>query len=78
MFNASNDYITLAYYQLATIIILRKNGGIFPKCEICGEYIEDYERSSKSICDKESCRKARQRKNTAKFRAGKKQKGETK
>lgn len=78
MFKVCNDYIVLAYYQLATFVILKKNGDILPRCEICGDYIEDYERSSKSICDKESCRKARQRNNTAKFRKKKKEMEEKK
>ena len=40
---------------------IRKNKEIFPKCVICGEYIHNYIRSSKSICDKENCRKEYQR-----------------
>ena len=55
---------------------IRKNKEIFPKCVICGEYIHNYIRSSKSICDKENCRKEYQRRRTARSRARKKQKKE--
>ena len=74
MFKVSNDYIILAYYQLACIIILKKNGEFLPKCQICGEYIYDAIRNNKSICEKESCRKADQRRRTAKSREKKKRK----
>lgn len=79
MFKMCNDYIILAYYQLANIILLKKNGAILPKCKICGDYING-ERSSKEFCDSEECKKKRQRERKAKSREEikKRKGGETK
>lgn len=62
-----NDYITLAYHQLAHIILLKDTRIILPRCKICGEYL-DYKRISKMYCDSEECKKIRQKQRTAKSR----------
>lgn len=71
--NMCNDYITLAYYQLESVMISKENLDVFHKCKICGDYL-DYERSSKEYCDSEECRKIRQRERTRKSRENKKRK----
>lgn len=69
----TNDYVTLAYYQLAHLIVDKHKGTPFKTCKYCGNFLE-YERSSKTCCDNLECQRKMKRDNTRRCRAKKKEK----